>query len=407
MTDTTTRPPQPRIPQLDVLRGLAILGILMVNAPVFAMPAEVFFMGPELSPLPFDPADQRVWWTMRTLFEQKFINLFSLLFGASLFLVGGERDDPVREPVLVRRLLWLAVFGAVHGALIWFGDILLHYAMVGFLVFLFRSWPARKLVVVGSVWVGVSSLLYLALHGFLEIWPADAMERSVRPLVRDALAGFRGDLAQVQAENLADFAPNVLAGLFLQGPRTLGLMLLGLGLYKSGVFEGRAGRGVYVAMLAAGAISLVVIGWSSSAHLAGIEPGAGLIGAPNSVLSPLVTLGYIAAVVLLLRGGAGRAVGRALAPVGRMAFTNYLTQSLIMTTIFYGARGFGWYGRLDWADWVWIVVAVWAVQLVWSPLWLSRFTMGPFEWVWRRLSYGRDIPLRRTDLPARAAISAA
>jgi uncharacterized protein len=111
----------------------------MVNAQAFALPAEV--MGnPELSPLPFEPADQAVWWTMRTFFEGKFINMFSMLFGVSLFLVGGERDDPVREPVLIRRLTWLVVFGVLHGALIWWGDILFHYAVVGFVMFLFRSW---------------------------------------------------------------------------------------------------------------------------------------------------------------------------------------------------------------------------------------------------------------------------
>jgi uncharacterized protein len=93
----------------------------------------------------------------------------------------------------------------------------------------------------------------------------------------------------------------------------------------------------------------------------------------------------------------------ALAPVGRMAFTNYIAQSLIMTTIFYAGRGLGLYGQLDWPQWSAIVVGVWTLQLIWSPLWLSRFTMGPLEWVWRRLSYGRSIPLRRSQ-PTRAAV---
>ncbi len=257
--------PENRMLQLDVLRGLAILGILMVNAAAFAMPAEILFVSPELSPLPFEPHDQRIWWTMRTFFEQKFINLFSLLFGVSLFLVGGERDDPVREPVLVRRLIWLAVFGSLHGALIWFGDILLHYAAIGFLMFLFRSWPARKLITFGSVWIVASCLIYLALHGAMEVASAEMMERSARPLVRAALADYRGDLGQVQFANVSDWAPNALGALFVQGPRTLGLMLLGLGLYKAGVLGGRAPLGVYLAALAAGAVCLLAIGWAARA----------------------------------------------------------------------------------------------------------------------------------------------
>jgi len=394
-----------RIAQLDVLRGIAILGILMVNAPAFAMPFEV--MGdPELSPLPFEPADRRVWWVMTTFFEGKFISLFSLLFGVSLYLVGGERDDPVREPVLVRRLLWLAVFGLTHGALIWFGDILLHYAVIGFLMFLFRSWSARKLLVAGTIWFAASGLMFLAFHGLMELAPAEAMERQMVVGVERALVDFRADLGSVQAANAADWVGAAVAGLVFQGPRTLSLMMLGLGLYKAGVFSGRARPAVYLGFVGAGLAALAVIGTAAAGRTAG-ESGFGWAGLPNSLLAPVVTLGYVGAVLLALKSGAGRAFGRVLAPVGRMAFTNYLTQSLIMTAIFYGGgRGLGLYGRLDWADWVWIVLAVWALQLVWSPLWLSRFTMGPFEWIWRRLSYGRPIPLRRRGALEGAAVAA-
>ena len=119
------------------------------------------------------------------------------------------------------------------------------------------------------------------------------------------------------------------------------------------------------------------------------------------VLAALVTLAYVAAVSLLMRTRGFRAPAAVLGAVGRMAFTNYIAQSLIMTAVFYGGgRGLGLYGRLTWTEWTGIVLAVWAAQLIWSPLWLARFHMGPLEWLWRRLSYRRPLPLLRRSGPA-------
>jgi len=110
----------------------------------------------------------------------------------------------------------------------------------------------------------------------------------------------------------------------------------------------------------------------------------------------IITLGYASALILMTTRGVGW-LRKALAPVGRMAFTNYLTQTLIMTTIFYMPWGPRLFGQVDYPmQWA-IVVGVWALQLIWSPLWLSKFAMGPFEWLWRRLSYGQDLPLRRAS----------
>jgi uncharacterized protein len=400
-----TQQPQPvrdadRILTLDVLRGLAILGILMVNAPAFAMPFEVSG-SPNMSPLPFESQDGAVWWTMRTFFQQKFVTLFSMLFGVSVFLVGGERHDPDRSPVLRRRLMWLTLFGLIHGSLIWYGDILLLYGLMGFVFMLCRSWGARRLATVGVLLIALASLVVVGLGFAMTAMPAAKLAEHAPNAaeIAETIAGFRGDIASVQAANFEYWRFVVFAMLFLFGPMTIGLMMIGLALFKAGVLQGRASTRTYVLMVLGGAVSLAIVGWAAAREMALGFPfpeSKGVWEAPNALLAPLITLGYVGLICLAMRAGWFRPVAAALGSVGRMAFTNYLTQSLIMTAIFYGGgRGLGLFGTLDWPQWTAIVAGVWVLQLLWSPLWLSRFRMGPFEWVWRRLSYGRPIPLRR------------
>jgi uncharacterized protein len=401
-----------RIIHLDVLRGLAILGILLVNAPAFGMPMQVIDR-PTLSPLPFEAADQTAWWVMTTFFHGKFVTLFSMLFGVSLFLVGGERrTDPERDHVLRRRLLWLILFGVLHGALIWFGDILTLYGLMGLIMLLCRSWRVRRLLVVGGLLFLLSTLLLVGGQIGMQLAPPEVQAEQARQFgsaaeVRERISDYQSGLAGSHLANLKTWSFLVIGQLIAFGPMTLGLMMWGLALFKLGVLQGRAPTRTYVLMAAAGAAALAVIGWNAQDQIVDAFPSAtfGFDALPNFTLAAVVTLGYIGTVNLALRGRLLRPVFLALAPVGRMAFTNYIAQSLIMTTIFYAGRGLGLYGRLDWAQWSAIVAAVWLLQLIWSPLWLSRFTMGPLEWVWRRLSYGRPLALRRSA-PERSVVPA-
>lgn len=390
-----------RIVHLDVLRGLAVLGILLVNAPAFAMPFQVS-ENPNLSPFPFDGASRTAWWVMATFFHQKFVTLFSMLFGVSIFLVGGERHaDPERDRVVRRRLLWLIAFGAVHGALIWFGDILTLYGLVGLIMLLCRSWRPRRLLLVGAALVALTTLMIVGSQIGMSYAPPEAQAQADRfssaAQVREQIADYQSGLAGSQLGNLKSWGMLAIGQLIAYGPITLGLMMWGLALFRLGVLQGRAPTRTYLLMAAAGGVALAVIGWNAQDQIRDgfPEATAGYDELPNFTLAAVVTLGYIGTVNLALRGRLLRPVFLALAPVGRMAFSNYIAQSLIMTTVFYAGRGLGLFGRLDWPQWSAIVVAIWALQLVWSPLWLSRFTMGPLEWVWRRLSYGRPIPLRR------------
>lgn len=388
-----------RIVTLDVLRGAAVLGILAVNAAAFALPMMAIEMTSGQSPFPAEAnASGVAQWIIAVFFRQKFVTLFSMLFGVSIFLVGGERGDEARERVLRRRLLFLALFGLIHGAAFWYGDILLLYAWSGLFVMMMRSMPARRLI-----WIGAGATVALAtLQAGLMLLTAHFPEAMSSGGASDgavaaSIAAYQSGWAGAALENLKAWAISQGMSLLMYVFSTIPLMMLGLGLFKAGFFHGRMSTRLYGLLMAGGAAILILLGvleWVEIQAGAEVEATGGWAMAVGSY--PLIiTLGYASALILATTRGAGW-LRKALAPVGRMAFTNYLTQTLIMTTIFYMPWGPRLFGQVDYPmQWA-IVVGVWALQLIWSPLWLSKFTMGPFEWLWRRLSYGRDLPLRRT-----------
>lgn len=402
MTDLTTAgpvAPKDRILALDVLRGWAILGILAVNAAAFAWPASMLMA--DMAPPGSGPADVVGTWVMETFFSDKFRTLFTLLFGASIFLVGGETKDETRGRALWRRLGWLALFGVIHGAAFWYGDILLHYAYCGLIVMTMRSMSAKKLL-----WIGGGVSLLWAVVACLSLW-------GMQNLPPEATAQMQAGMPTADAETIAATVEayrqpgfgwlmenlkawglfQLVASPFLL-PVTVPLMMLGMGLLKSGFLTGRAPTWIYVGLLLLGGANLAAFGWYGWIEAQapeGENPTGGLAAAAGGA-ALLITLGYASLLLLMTRFGLGRVTGL-LAPVGRMAFTNYLTQTLVMTFLFYLPGGPKWFGTMGPAE-LWAVVgAMWVAQLIWSPLWLSRFQMGPLEWLWRCLTYGRMVPL--------------
>jgi uncharacterized protein len=410
MTDLGPVQADSRIKSLDVMRGFAVLGILIVNAAFFAAPWQTS-QNPLLPPLDVNEATLWSWFVMHVFFEFKCITLFSLLFGASIYLVGGERSDKDRGKVLRRRLFWLLIFGLIHALLIWFGDILVTYALTGFLVLLARSWRARTLIVVGTILYVLTVLPTVLGIMFASSMPPEALEQmqtsqmAMKPMmfapsdedVAAMIAAFQGDIVSVTSANAnlwLTFFIFAVAGLIV---RTAAVMMIGMGLFKLGFLSGRSPVWVYVLFLLLGIAALCVIAyealqnWEAGYTFTQIMSGGALA---NTALSIFGSIGYAALFVLLVKAGA-RFLTEPLAAVGRMAFTNYITQSLIMTTIFWGGRGFGLYGEVDRPTLMAIVFAIWALQLIWSPLWLSRFSMGPLEWLWRRLSYARPVSMAK------------
>ena len=213
--------------------------------------------------------------------------------------------------------------------------------------------------------------------------------------IAEAVAASRIGWPSGLMENLEVWATfQLLASPFLI-PVTVPLMMLGLGLFKSGYLHGRAPMWIYGLILLAGGANLAVLGlWGWQDVMAGAaDPTNGLAAAAGGAAF-LITLFYATILILLVRFGLKPLVAW-LAPVGRMAFTNYLTQTLIMMSLYYAPWGPMWFGEHGPAQ-MWAVVgAVWVAQILWSPLWLSAFSMGPFEWAWRCLTYGRMVPLRK------------
>lgn len=389
-----------RIDTLDILRGLGVLGILAVNATSFAYPPEAY-VNPVNTPFPLTGLSAEIWRVMHVFFEQKFITLFSMLFGVSLFLVGGERGDPERSTLLYWRLFWLAMIGIVHGAFIWYGDILLAYAVAGFVVSFCRSWSARALFALGLLLYLSGAVFEISLAAMNYLPPAELeqvrkeMGWNLSPVeLQSAIAAFGGSFDDSLRANFTNWV-DMLWLLFY--PKTYGLMMIGLGLFKVGYLRGAAPVWVHAILVVLGGAMLALTNQQALAALAGNFPLAEFMGLGRTASAfgtLLVTLGYASTLMLLHRAVGSRFLWP-LAATGRMAFTNYLTQSLIMTAIFFGGRGLGLFGQLDRPEIAVIVVLIWLLQLAWSPRWLSAFSMGPMEWLWRCLTYGRLLPNRR------------
>ncbi len=397
-----------RIVLLDALRGLGVLGILLCNMPDFAV-------APPLSesvvswPHGTGPATLGVWAVTQWLFQRKFVTLFAMLFGVSIFLVGGERSDAERGAILRKRLAWMVVFGLLHGFAIWFGDVLLSYALAGFAVLRVRSWAPSKLIRTGVIiWV-VFSLMMVAGMTAAIVFQHDATQATLETAKaiaksRAAEVQYGGNFLQSLIQNAKDRL-SYLPGEPFVFVMTSALMMIGLGCFKLGVLTGEASKRTYVTLITVGLTASAVIGGLIVAQIVlGLpRPLSMLFMAVQWMTAPLTTLAYVGLMVFAARSkGLWSAIPKALAPVGQMAFTNYLTQSLIMTSIFYGGRGLALHGKVDRPVLAALTVATWIVQILWSRWWMDRFEMGPLEWVWRRL-YRGPTRLRRPKLVAQPA----
>ncbi len=385
-----------RIELIDALRGLGVLGILTVNASFMAATFGQT-VDPTSWPFPATDASLGIWAFVHVFCDSKFITLFSLLFGVSMYLVGGEPGDARRNANLWRRFGWLAVFGAIHGALIWYGDILADYAVCGIAVMAFRGWPARRLIVAGCIAfvAGVSAMTALSLAGDAhpEIYAA------LLPGHGGKAAEFAGSFAQSLSANAATWAHYRLLLACFSIPYAAPLMLIGLGLFKSGFLTGDSPRSHYLATMAAGLAALLGLSAFTSAFIrSGFSDDYGVLWDQLAInlTSPFVSLGYASALILAARSVRLGWIPRLLAPLGRMAFTNYIGQSVLMTMIFYGGRGLDLFDQVDRPGLALAVLAVWSIELIWSHWWLRRFDAGPLEWVWRCLTYNRIGPIRRS-----------
>ncbi|HEU0066628.1 MAG TPA: DUF418 domain-containing protein [Sphingomonas sp.] len=392
-----------RITALDVLRGVAVMGILVANMPAFALPEAAYF-----NPRAWGgtaPADLAVWFATFVLVESKLRALFSMLFGASMLLVVERAAASGRDPASVhlRRMAWLFAIGCMHLYAVWWGDILAHYALCGAIAYMAAGLRVRWLLGIAAVltlWQIVQEAgLYLALTA-TDVGPrfvaAMAQTFGIPPhgdLLRE-VAAYRGDYTQVFAWRWRH-ATSPLTLLPLLAPETLAAMLVGMAGLKSGFLRREWPRAQYGWCAGVGlGIALPVYAWLGWRTLGGGFALRDVVLGSVSASAALRLPGAIglAALILLATRDGGWLTTR-IAAVGRVAFTNYLATSVVMTTIFYG-YGLGLFGALSRADLYTLVPIAWIAMLAWSQPWLARYRHGPLEWMWRSLAQWRVEPMR-------------
>jgi uncharacterized protein len=364
----TTEPlaPADRLAAIDILRGIALFGVMAINV-VFEFRVSIFleFLSPDRTASPIDQMVARV---LDQAVELKAFALFSLLFGVGLAIQFDRLPAGRRAALLLRRLAVLLAIGLVHLTLIWNGDILTEYALAGFVVLPFLFGP-RWLVGVGSL---AFLSLYLSdyLFRLVPLYDKAWIGRHVVEAAHVYGAGGFAEILSFRLDEISAIAP-LHVWVF---PRTLALFLIGAFVWRTGVLQRASEHRSLI--FGAGFVSLVVT-----------------IGAGQSLASVTLALAYACFIIAAASTQLGPNLLGWAAPLGRMAFTNYLMQSLIFGWVFYG-YGLGLFGKLGAATALMIGVAVYVAQVIISRWWLARFNFGPVEWLWRTLMYGQKQPMR-------------
>ena len=408
-----------RIESLDVLRGFALLGILLVNILAFGLVSSAF-LDPGIYLTPIGGIDYIVWAFIELSSEGAMRTLFSILFGAGvvLFVTGSTAKSGWLH---YRRNFWLLVFGLINAYIfLWPGDILVTYALSGFVLWFVRNWKARSLLILATFLILIGSLQNFAMKSTLEI-ARDAAEEMKISISKgeefsEETAAWAQGWIDYEEDNQAeiDNIPNEIKKrtssyssayeynlekanemiyfvlpffLFLDA---LMMMVIGMALFKLGVLDGGRDIKFYIRMMCVG-------------FLTGISINAyEVLLITNSNMDIIETnpyfrftyhfgrlfmgLGYLGLVILLIKIEKLESLRFRLACVGRMALTNYLMHSVIALFIFTGA-GLGLLGKFSWSQLYLFVLLIWVIQLYISPLWLKYFYFGPVEWLWRLLTY--------------------
>ena len=400
-----------RIDVIDILRGFALFGILLVNMELFSYPFQQVLLGyDELTSL----ADRLAVWGIELLAETKFYPIFSFLFGLgfALQIQRAEQRGTRFVPFYLRRLFILLLIGLAHAVFIWVGDILVLYALLGAILLLFfRSRAPRTLLIWAGVMLAVSAIIIGGLSGLallVQLAPEGAaqMEKQFAESeaeLRRAAAQAReiyaaGSFGEITAQRLRDLGQAYSLAVFL-GFNAFAMFLLGLYAGRRGVFRDIVAHAPLFRKILWWALPIgfgsqvvfVVLSEGSSQ----LQPTVGSLvaGVAQTLGAPALALGYVAAITLLVQREAWLSRLRPLSAVGRMALTNYLLQSLVATTIFYG-YGFGQFGQVGPALGLLITIAIFVAQIPLSVWWMNRFQFGPVEWLWRTLTYMRPQPFR-------------
>ena len=412
---------------IDVLRGVALLGILLLNIVAMGLPHWAYD-DPTIAGNR-GPADFWTWAVNSVLFEGKMRTIFSMLFGAGVVLITSRAEargaaDSVAD-IHLRRNLWLVLFGMVHGyLLLWPGDILYTYGLAGIPLFVFRRVRPRNLIIVGAVLLALQTpkiwffgaSLAEADAGLAELNRITAAGGALTDEQKKSheewtttLHGVKPGADQIRKEiddRRQGYLHNVqaLAGITVKLESLFtykyglwdaaAMMMIGMALLKLGVLSAARSFRFYAVMAVCGyaygipAGSWVVYDWMQH----GFAPGTRWLVLYDTTRLA-VAFGHIAVLMMICKAGVLGWLTRRLAAVGRMALTNYILHSLVCGAVFLGF-GAGLFGRLSRHELYYVVFSIWAFQLIASPIWLRHFQFGPLEWVWRSLTYRRRQPMR-------------
>jgi uncharacterized protein len=418
-----------RIRSLDIIRGVSLLGILLMNIVGFGLYHA--YMDPTVNG-GATGWNLNVWWINSMFFEGTMRGMFSMLFGAGILVFTGRATSDNAGAVsdlFFRRLMWLILFGIIHCyILLWDGEILYAYGIVGMFAFSFRHLDPKRLILFAALFAACATAwdtkdYFQQKHLSAEAERAIAKEAAGDSLDREekkSLEAWQGIVSEQKPdeekvrEGIAAMHQDYFSILVHKGPEnqwmqttflyrynffdTLLMMLLGMALFKLGVLKAARSTKFYLQMALVGyAIGLAVNYYEARLVTSG---GFSILAIGKSFMTynlgriPM-TMGHVAVIMLFIKSGWLRFLQQALAAVGQMAFTNYITQTLICNFIFLG-YGLALYGTLERYELYYIVFGIWILQLIISPIWLAHFRFGPMEWVWRSLTYWQKQPFRRS-----------
>ena len=418
-----------RINSLDILRGIAVLGILMMNITGFALLPQAY--NNPLVDGGATGANLVAYNVIVVLFEGTMRGIFSLLFGASIVLLTERMEKAgaglMAAEIHFRRMLWMMLFGIIHWTLLlWYGEILFAYSMCGMLLFAVRKLPPRVHLIAAGLLLATAALLqtgdyYSAVEQKVEATAAQTAKASGAKLTPDqekAIESWEEMVGHVTPpKEVIDETLEIRSGSWWNAVKgqlpssfefqwttapfwlifdMIPFMLIGMGLLNLGILGASAPTRTYVLMMLGGYAIGIPLGLYELDIL--LKSNFDVIGfaAANRTyeLSRLaMVIGHLGLALLFIRSGAIGALQRALAATGQMALSNYLAQTIICTALFYGF-GFGLFSVFERYELYYVVAAIWAAELIWSPIWLRHFRFGPFEWLWRSLTYWERQPMR-------------
>lgn len=382
-----------RVVSLDIIRGVSILGIFLVNMMSFHSPLLY------IDPLTWwDGSLEKATYTFIDVFAQaSFYPLFSLLFGYSLVLIRDKAQSRgLNFPVLaVRRLFMLLVIGVFHAFFVWHGDILIEYALLGFLVLPMLMFSGRTLLLFGTGLYGIPTILLVLLLMFAssgsQVTPSEMVDSKA---VEQSLVVYQnGTFLEITTQRVNDwYYSNNLGNLPLFLISIYPFMLIGAGVAKeSWLIRSRQYRREIVILCC----STLLVGLIVKLLPYWLEENAVVQFAQDSIGGFSLTIFYGLWIVLLVEKESLRRWLTPFAAIGKMSLSNYLFQSVTATLIFY-SYGLGLYGEMSLFEGTLLVFAIFVVQLLGSSIWLRYFSYGPVEWLWRLVTYGKLVKLRKS-----------